>query len=264
VYRLLVTGAAGRIGSALRAGLRGRFERLRLADVRELGPAGPGEELARLDLADFRTVVDAMERVDGVVHLAAVPTEESFEQLLRNNLTAAYNVFEAARLQGVRRVVFASTSHVTGFYPLDRRVSPDDPVRPDTVYGATKVFGEALGRLYADKFGLEVVCLRIGSFSPEPGRGPHDRSLWLSPRDTVQLVVKALTADEIDFLIVYGVSANRQSYYDNLGAARLGYEPEDGAEDAALASRGQGKDSRSGTLQGGAYAEQDFHSGRRR
>jgi uronate dehydrogenase len=258
---VLITGAAGRIGSVLREGLRGRFDRLRLADLRELSPAFLGEELVRLDLADLDAVVDAMDGVDGVVHLAAIPTEDAFELLLRNNVLATYNVFEAARLRDVRRVVFASTNHVTGFYPRSRRVGPDDPVRPDTLYGATKVFGEALGRLYADKFGLEVICIRIGAFSPRPGNAPRELSIWVSPRDMVQLVMKALTCEAIDFLIVYGVSANRHSFYDNPGADRLGYEPQDVGEQAAGVTADRPADaarSRSALLQGGSYTEQSF------
>jgi uronate dehydrogenase len=261
VDRVLITGAAGRIGSVLREGLRGQFDRLRLADLRELGPAADGEELVRLDLADLDGVVEAMDGMDGVVHLAAVPTEDAFEPLLRNNVLATYNVFEAARLQGVRRVVFASTNHVTGFYPRSRRVGPDDPVRPDTLYGVTKVFGEALGRLYADKFDLEVICLRIGAFSQRPPSARRERSLWLSHRDAVQLTIKALTAEAFEFLIVYGVSANPDSWYHNPAAVRLGYEPRDVAQQPAPepAPRPAARPRRrSETLQGGTYTDHDF------
>ena len=129
-----------------------------------------GEEALRLDLADFAAVRPAMEGTDVVVHLAAIPSEDTFERLLQANVAATYNVFEAARQAGARRVVFASTNHVTGFYRRSERVGPADPVRPDSMYGATKVFGEAVGRLYADKWGMEVVCLRIGAFGERRNR----------------------------------------------------------------------------------------------
>ena len=151
---MLVTGAGGRIGTVLREAWRGRFPLLRLVDVCDLGVAAPGEELVQLDITDFAGVRGALEEIDIVVHLAGITTEDLFSRLLEANVRGTFNIFEAARQRGVRRVVFASSNHVTGFYPRAQRIGPNHPVRPDSMYGATKAFGEAVGRLYADKWKL--------------------------------------------------------------------------------------------------------------
>jgi uronate dehydrogenase len=255
--RVLVTGAAGRIGSVLREAWYGRFPLLRLADVCTLGAAARGEELVELDVTEFEAVLAALEQIDVVVHLAGVPTEDRFSRLLDANVTGTYNVFEAARLRGVRRVVFASTNHVTGFYPRTQRIGPSDPVRPDSMYGVTKVFGEAVGRLYADKWGLEVVCVRIGSFDERP-TSTHALGMWLSPRDAVQLFTKAVTARDVDYLVVFGLSHNRRSWWDNPGQQVLGYEPVDDAEEAADPAVAQEAARSPELLQGGTYTGQDF------
>jgi uronate dehydrogenase len=200
-----------------------------------------------------------MEGVDAVVHLAAIPHEAAFDDILTGNITTTYSVFGAARRTGVRRVVFASTNHVIGFYPRGHTVDQDDPVRPDTFYGASKAFGEALGRLYADKYGLEVVCLRIGSFAERPTTW-RQLSIWLSPRDCVQLVRCCLDADAVGFQIVYGVSANTRSWWKDDAAARLGYQPQDNAEEFALKIEEPPPEAASrlaDRLQGGSFVEQD-------
>jgi uronate dehydrogenase len=255
--RVLVTGAAGRIGSVLRESWTGRFPLLRLADVRELGVAARGEELVQLDITDFEDVLAALEQIDVVVHLAGVPTEDRFSRLLEANVRGTYNVFEAARLRGVRRVVFASTNHVTGFYPRSQRIGPSEPVRPDSMYGATKVFGEAVGRLYADKWGLEVICVRIGSFAERP-TSTHTLGMWLSPRDAVQLFTRAVTAGGVGYLVVFGLSRNRNSWWDNPGQSVLGYEPVDDAEEVADPELQRESARPSEMLQGGQYTAQDF------
>jgi uronate dehydrogenase len=228
VSRLLVTGAAGRIGTSLRPALREDLEELRLSDIAPLDELAPQERFVRADIADLAALCAAAAGIDAIVHLGAVSTEASFTELVGPNLVGAFNAFEAARLEGVRRVVFASSNHATGFYPSDERISVADAVRPDGLYGVTKAYGEALGRMYADRFGLEVVCLRIGTWIDRPTEVRH-LSTWLSPADGARLVRAALAAP-VDFAVVYGVSANTRSYWDNSGAARLGYEPEDDAE----------------------------------
>ena len=249
------------IGSVLRAGWEGEFETLRLTDWAEIGDLRPGEEYVRADIRDFGSLRPATEGIDCVVHLAAIGNEKRFPALLEANLLGTYNVFESARQAGVRRLVFASTSHVTGFYPRSTVVRPSDPVRPDTAYGATKIFGEALGRLYADKFDIDVVCVRIGAFSSQPVAGALE--MWLSDRDAVELFARCVRADVGGFLVVYGVSANSRRWWENDAAfATLGYEPRDDAfvvepiqpaRDAAPGSVGA-------SVQGGFYAERDYHS----
>jgi uronate dehydrogenase len=164
-----------------------------------------------------------------VIHLAAIPTEAPFEDVLDVNIRGTHHVFEAARRAGVPRVVFASSAHVTGFYPWEAVVGPEDSVRPDTFYGASKVAGEALGRLYADKFGLEVIAIRIVGFAPEP-RDPGYLWGWLSPGDCVQLFRRAIEAEGVSYLCLYGVSANTRARWRTDGRDVLGYRPEDDAE----------------------------------
>lgn len=185
-----------------------------------------------MDVRDLRAVEAAMHECDAVVHLAGIPEEAEWERIHEVNLVGTYNTFEAARRAGVSRVVFASSNHVIGFYRRNRRVGPDAPPRPDTRYGVSKAFGEALGRLYADKYRMEIVCLRIGSFRPKP-LDVRMLSTWISPRDTVELVARALEAPGIRFEVVYGVSANTRGWWDNPGAETIGFRPVDNAEDFA-------------------------------
>lgn len=253
---VLLTGAGGRIASVLRAAWRGSWT-MRLVDVRDLAPQAAGEELLQLDLVDFPGVRRAMAGVDVVVHLAAIPGEDSFSRLVEANVFGTYNVFEAARQAGVRRVVFASTNHVTGFYPRRERVGPPDPVRPDSLYAVTKVFGEALGRLYVDKWGLEVVCIRIGSFGRRPTTA-RALGTWLSERDAVQLFTKTVTAPAVGFLVVYGASRSRWSSWENPGAALLDYTPLDDVEDAAAEEIKQEAEEGGDEPQGGEFATREY------
>ena len=229
--RVLMTGAAGRIGSALRAGLREDLDQLRLSDVREPDPPPvPPETLAPAELADREAVERAVGGVQAVIHLGGVPSEAPFDRLLGPNIVGTFNVFDAARRAGVRRVVYASSNHVTGFYPVEARLAGGEPPRPDGLYGASKAYGEALARMYWDRFGLEAICLRIGTFNERPTDALHLPS-WLSPADAVRLFRACLTAQDVGFMTVYGASANSRSWWD-LGEARrrLGYEPQDDAE----------------------------------
>jgi uronate dehydrogenase len=232
--RVLITGAAGGIGRRIRPLLRGVYPALRLSDVVALEP-GPGEEFVAADLADLAAVERLCEGVDGVIHLGASSVEDAWEPILQNNLIGGYNLFEAARRQGVRRIVFATTNHVVGFYRRQRTIDHTVTPRPDSRYGVSKAFGEALGRMYADKYGLGVFNIRIGNVDEEPA----DRrrlSIWISPRDLVQLMRIGLDHPELHYEIVYGVSDNARAWYDNANAHRLGYRPQDRAEDYALSA----------------------------
>jgi len=232
MHRVLITGAAGRIGRTLREGLAGRFPVLRLSDIAPLGEAGPGEEIVPADLANMAQMEAAVADVDAIVHLGGTPEEAPWEPIHNNNIVGCYNLFEAARGAGVKRIVFASSNHVIGYYRRGRRLGIEAPPRPDGRYGISKVFGEALARLYADKHGIGAVCLRIGSFQPRP-LNVRMLSTWISPRDTVHLVARGLEASDVHFEILYGVSANDRNWWDNPAAARLGYRPRDNAEDYA-------------------------------
>lgn len=227
--RILITGAAGEIGSTLRAGLRGGYALIRLTDRRPLEHSAPGEEIVDADLTDLAAMRHAMTDIDCVVHLGGIPREAPWQAIHENNVVGTYNVFEAARLAGVKRIVFASSNHVIGYYGVERTIGVDEPVRPDSRYAVSKVFGEALGRMYADKFGLSIACLRIGSFRTEP-QDFRQLATWISPRDMVQLVRRCIDAPAFSFLVLYGVSANTRSRWMNPHAETIGYEPQDNAE----------------------------------
>ncbi|SFC80393.1 NAD-dependent epimerase/dehydratase family protein [Streptomyces aidingensis] len=231
---VLLTGAAGRVGTMLRERLPGYGYRLRLLDRVPLPSPVPGEDALVADLHDTEALRRAVRGTDAVVHLAALPAEDTFDAILRTNIVGTYHVYEAARAEGILRVVYASSVHATGFAAVPAPDEPRTPVscphRPDTYYGLSKCFGEDLAQLYWDRAGIETVSLRIGSCADEPP--PYERSLstWLSPGDCARLVHAALTAPEVGHTVVYGASANTRGWFD-LGPARaLGYEPRDDAE----------------------------------
>jgi uronate dehydrogenase len=226
--RVLITGAAGTIGGCLREGLRPIVDELVLTDARPIEPVA-GERFVQADLTDRGALLAAAEGADAVIHLGAVPTEAPFDELLGPNLVGTFNVFEAARRGGVPRVVFASSNHATGFYPMEQMLSGSEAPRPDTLYGVTKAYGEALGHLYADKFGLGVVCIRIGGFLERPQQ-IRDLSTWLSHGDAVRLFTACLSAPAVRFRVVYGASANTRLRWDLSPARELGYDPRDDAE----------------------------------
>jgi uronate dehydrogenase len=226
---IALTGSAGRLGTRLRAPLAVRASRLVSTDLRDdIGALSPNETYARADLAHLDQVEPLLEGVDTVVHFGAIPDEAPFDQILGPNFIGAYTVWEAAARQGVRRVVYASSIHAVGMYPRTQTLGVDAPHYPDTFYGLSKCFAENLGRLYWDKKGIEAVCLRIASCAPVVS----ERALgtWLSYDDLVRLVLKAVESPVTGFAVIYGVSANDRSPYDNSGAAFLGYRPEDNAE----------------------------------
>jgi uronate dehydrogenase len=213
----------------------------------------PGETFVRADLARLGDVLKAVKGADAVVHLGGFPDEAPWEVILRANVIGAYNLFEAARRHGVRRIVFASTNHTTGFFRRDEKIDHRVYPKADSRYGASKVFGEQLGSLYADKYGLEVFCMRIGNVTP----APIDRrrlSNWMSPRDLAQMVRIGIDHADIHFEIVYGVSGNARTFYDNGNAERLGYRPQDNSESfatAVLKKERPAADPRTEVFQGG-------------
>ena len=227
--RILLTGAAGNLGQRLRPRLKRYCDHLRLSDRAELGAAADGEELQQVDLADKATVHRLLEGVDVVVHMGGISTEQAWSAILDANIVGLVNLYEAARAHGVKRIVFASSNHVTGFYRQDEVVSPQDPIRPDGFYGLSKAFGEGLAQMYWDRFRLETVSLRIGSSFP----APRDRRMlvtWLSYADLTELVRCALFAPGVGHTIVFGASANRDRWWSNAQAAHLGFVPQDSSE----------------------------------
>lgn len=257
--RVLITGAAGAIGTSLRTLLAGRYD-LRLSDIERVDELAPHETFLAADLADLEAVREIVAGVDGIVHLGGISGEDSWGNILQSNIIGTYHVFEAARLAGVRRVVYASSVHAVGFYARTQRIGVDVTVRPDSRYGVSKCVGEALGGLYADKYGLEVMCIRIGNAFPKPV-DERRLSIWVSARDLAQLIRIGLEHPALRYEIVYGVSRNTRVWWDNSNAEALGYAPEDNAEDYAAELLRDGPiedpDSPGARLQGGEIAVKD-------
>ncbi len=255
--RVLVTGAEGTIGTAVRRELGERYELSALT----LTPQGFPSHVA--DIADLEAIGPAFEGVEAVVHLAGSPAVETpWKEVLPNNIVGTYNVFEAARRAGVERVVFASSNHTIGMFELDgapglyavddgREYDHTVELRPDSLYGVSKAFGEALGRHYMERYGLRVFCLRIGGVRAEDDptspaiserapallehltveeRGQRMRAVWLSQRDCCELIARCLDVEDVPWAVVYGVSANPRRFWDLAHAQELlGWEPRDGA-----------------------------------
>lgn len=238
---ILLTGAAGGLGTLMRGLLPSYGYELRLLDMVPV-EGEPGAITA--DLADRDALRDAVRGVDAVIHLAGISLESTFDKILRANIEGTYNLYEAAREEGVRRIVFASSNHAVGFTPRPQGDDPlipiDTPRRPDTYYGLSKCFGEDLAQLYADLHGIDTVSIRIGSCFPEPTT-VRMLSVWMSPADGARLFHAALTAQARGHTVVYGSSANTRLWWDLAPARALGYEPQDDSEPfapALLAAQG--------------------------
>jgi uronate dehydrogenase len=204
-------------------------------------------------------MLEATRGVDAIVHLAAHPVEGDWETIRDVNIDGTYNVFEAARRNGVKRIVFATSNHAVGFYRRDETIDHRVYPKPDSRYGVSKVFGEALGSLYADKHGMEVFNIRIGNVNPRP-LDKRRLAIWISPRDLGQLVAIGIDRADIRFEIVYGISDNRRAWYDNANALRLGFRPRDASEAHAgevLAREQPGADPRAERYQGGTFVLDD-------
>ncbi|MCZ4096213.1 MULTISPECIES: NAD-dependent epimerase/dehydratase family protein [Streptomyces] len=232
---ILLTGAAGGVGTLMRELLPAYGYELRLLDVR---PVEGAPDAVTADLTDAGALREAVRGVDAIIHLAGISLEAPFDKILRSNIEGTYHLYEAAREEGVRRVVFASSNHAVGFTP---RPTGDDPLipigtphRPDTFYGLSKCFGEDLASLYWDLHGLETVSLRIGSCFPAP-TSVRMLSVWMSPADCARLLHAALTAEDVRHTVAYGSSANTRLWWDLTTARALGYEPQDDSEPYAAA-----------------------------
>jgi nucleoside-diphosphate-sugar epimerase len=227
---VLITGAAGGVGTLMRPRLARPGRVLRLLDIAPLEP-GPGEEFVRASVTDLAALTEAFRGAEAVLHLGGRSVEAAWELIMATNIDGTYKVFEAARRAGVPRVIFASSNHAVGYHtPDEYPLSEAAPTLPDTYYGVSKVAGEALGALYHHRYGLDVICVRILTCFPEP---PDQRALstWLSPDDCARLFEACLAAEKPGYRIVYGVSENTRGGWVSLdGARELGYEPRDDAE----------------------------------
>ena len=250
---ILITGASGGVGTLLRRELAGKYA-FRLSDIRPIETLRENETFVAGDIASFDDMLRATKGVDAIVHLGGYSVEGPWDDILQANIVGCYNAFEAARQNGVKRILFATSNHAVGFYRRDETIDHRVYIKPDSRYGVSKVFGEALGSLYADKYGMEVFNMRIGNV----GERPLDKrrlAIWFSPRDLAQLVTIGIEHPDIRFEIVYGVSGNTRSWYDNSNAFRLGYKPQDDAETYAdeILAREQPDDPRAEPYQGGAF-----------
>jgi uronate dehydrogenase len=259
--RCLITGAAGGIGTRLRRLLKGVYPALRLSDRVQPADLAADEEFVAADLTDPVAVERAVAGMQGIVHLGGVSVERPWEEILPANIVGIYNLFEAARKAGVERVVFASSNHVIGFYPRRRRFGTAVIPRPDSRYGVSKMFGEALGALYADKYGLRVLSIRIGNFNDKP-IDERRLSIWIKPEDLVQLIRIGLEHPDLHYEVVYGISANVRGWWDNEAAYRLGYRPTGESErwsaEALAAQARLPADPIGDQLQGGSFCSEEF------
>lgn len=230
--RVLLTGAGGAIGTFLRPRLARPDRVLRLLDVVDV-PPGDGVEVVTASVTDPAAMAAACADVDAVVHLGGHSREAPWQDILQTNIHGTYCVLEAARQAGVGRVVFASSNHAVGFHVLSDERAPDYLFpRPDTYYGVSKVAGEALGSLYHDRYGLDVVCLRIGTCAERP-LTERQLGTWLSPDDCSRLVEAAITVPAPGFRVVWGASANTRGRFSLTEARALGYDPGDDSESYA-------------------------------
>jgi uronate dehydrogenase len=258
---VLVTGAAGGIGTRLRKLLKGVYPRIRWSDIKKPADLAPDEEFVLADVSDMAACEKLTAGMEGIVHLGGHSTEGSWEQILNANIIGCYNIFEAAYRNNVKRVVFASSNHAIGFYPRTQKIGTDVTVHPDSRYGISKAFGEATGAFYSDKHALRVTCLRIGNFGDKPV-DERRLSIWLKPEDLVQLIRIGLEHPDIKFEIFYGMSDNAAAWWDNSNARKFGYKPAGKAEDfraqAMEAQKALPKDPIGDKYQGGTFCSAEY------
>ncbi len=260
--RLLITGAAGRLGSICRQRLTHLAETIRLSSRRDMGESAPHEELVQCDLGDRAAVEALVEGCDGIVHLGGHAREASWDVIRDANIDGTFNLYEAARIHGCRRIVFASSNHAIGFYPQTERLDASAPTRPDGLYGVSKVFGEALASMYHDKFGIETACVRIGSCFPEP-TNHRMLSTWLSADDFIRMIECIFRVPVLGCPIIYGASANAANWWDNHAVSYLGWQPLDSADSCRARIEAEidrpELDAPDARYQGGRFATEDSH-----
>jgi uronate dehydrogenase len=229
IPRLLLTGAAGKLGRHLRSSLRPYAQQMRLSDIAAMDAAGPGEEVQSCQLADKQAVDQLVQGCNAIVHMGGLATDYPFEAILEANIKGVLHIYEGARRHSVERVVFASSNHVVGFHQQDEVLDTDCLRRPDSYYGLSKSFGEDVAQFYWNRYGIQSASLRIGSAFPEP----KDRRMlhtWMSYRDLTELIRCCLFAPQLAHTIVYGMSNNRDPWWTNARAAHLGFIPQDSSE----------------------------------
>src|ERR1700740_1838218 len=228
--RILMTGAAGGIGTSLRKLLPPIYPDLVLSDIKKPADLGSHERFKAADLADLAQVEAICEGVDAILPFGGYSVEGPWDNILQSNIIGGYNLFEAAHRKGVKRVVFASSNHAVGFYPRHHRIGTDVPPPPDGRYRVSTVCVEAVGPLYADKHGLKVTCLRIGNFGDMP-LDQRRMSIWLKPEDLVQLCQIGLEHPDLRFEVFFGASLTERAWWHNHRTYEFGYRPTGRSED---------------------------------
>ena len=232
--KVALSGASGNVGRILREELPKRGIDLRSAGgTKPLVPLRDGEEVMHGDLRDPAVVDRLLQGVDVLVHMAGTSVERPLPEIIENNLVALVQVYEGARRNGVRRIVFASSNHAFGMYAVDAKLKLDAPARPDGFYGLSKVWGEALARMYWDKHGIEGISLRIGTAMGKPPENARQLSTWMGTQDLVQLVMRCIEAKDVGYAVVWGISNNTRAWYELSEGNAIGYEPTQNAEDWA-------------------------------
>ncbi|MDE0985681.1 MAG: NAD(P)-dependent oxidoreductase [Yoonia sp.] len=230
--KLVLTGAAGALGSQLRKSLAAMCDTFVSTDlVESLDNLGRNETYVKADVSDLAAMESLLKGADMVIHFGAIADEAPWDDILQSNIVGAYNVWEAAYRNGVKRVVYASSVHAVGMHLKTDTIGLDAPHRPDTYYGLAKCFAEDLASLYWDKRGIESVCMRI--FSAAPPTNARSIGTWLSTDDLIHLVERSVNSPVVGFTTVYGISNNDRAVVDNTKAGHLGYRPKDNAEDFA-------------------------------
>ncbi len=228
--RLLITGANGSLGAMCRDRLPHLADSVRVSARKDLGDAAAHEEIVYCDLGDKAAVEALVEGCDGIVHMGGQSIEANWDTVRTANIDGMFNLYEAARKASVTpRILFASSNHAIGFHPQTERLDSTSVTRPDGLYGVSKVFGEALASMYFDKFGIETACVRIGSCLPEP-KDHRMLATWMSHDDFVRLIERVFAVPILGCPIIYGVSANAATWWDNRDVAYLGWQPQDSSE----------------------------------
>ena len=227
--RILMTGAAGGLGTAMRKELADWAD-LRLSDIAPIDHILAGEEVVQCNLGNLDEVLSLVDGVDGIIHFGGVSIEDTFENILDANFRGTYHIYEAARKKGISRIIFASSNHAIGFHKRETQLDGNSAQRPDSIYGLSKCYGENLARYYFDKFGIETISIRIGSCFLKP----KDRRMlatWLSFADLASLIKAVFAASYVGCNVVYGASNNKESWWDNTHVDFLGWRPKDSSEE---------------------------------
>jgi uronate dehydrogenase len=259
--KVALSGASGNMGRILRVELQKRGVHLRSAGGRTaLEPMHPGEDVMHGDLRDPAVVDRLLNGVDVLINLAGTSVERPLPEIIENNLVGLHQIYEGARRNRVKRVIFASSNHAFGMHRVTSKLKLDADFRPDGFYGLSKVWGEAMARMYWDKHGIEGISIRIGTAMGKPPENFRQLSTWFGTDDLVQLIMRCIEVPDVGYMAVWACSNNTRSYWDNTGAERLGYKPQQNAEEFApeILKQPNPLDPIAQQFQGGQFVTMDY------